>query len=140
MNPLENVQVRLLLKTVSESVSQRVTDFMLNSKPTDTQEDLRKVCDQHFDQIKARHAVNDFQVGYARICTKFEVHDEKNRCFVRLMDKDDMDIQFVWLKGRRKAKKVGRQYIGSVFLEYSYTPPPMAQRVEVRGVFKKDAA
>lgn len=123
MNPLENMQVRRLMAHIQEQLAE-VVNGNLNSKLTS--EDFGMRLDKYLDEIKSSRGVYDH---CTEVVASYTIHDIKNRCVVRLNDKDGKRICDKIISGRRKAHKIGRREIGVFYTELElYTMP--ARRIQ----------
>lgn len=123
MNPHENMNVRRLLTHIQEQLAETVNGN-LNSKLTS--EDFGMRLDKYLDEIKTKRGIYDH---CTEVVASYTIHDIKNQCIVRLLDKDGKRICDKIISGRRKAHKVGRCEIGVFYTELElYTMP--ARRIQ----------
>jgi len=122
MHPIDRIVVRQTVRMLQERISAQLKESLTESLFKVSPQQMVAECQAFVANMQHQGLVEELKNVNVQACTKYEIHDDKNRCLVRLMDKDDGDIKFIWLRGRRKAHKVGRAHLGNVFLAFSMLP------------------
>jgi hypothetical protein len=129
-NALDRVVLRQAVQHLQKQISERLHEAVGENLFGGTPQEMVARCDAMLEDMKQHKLIGvDLKSIDAKICTKYEIHDAKNRCLVRLMDENDSDIKFIWLRGRRRAHKVGRYHVGSAYVAFSAMPAAPTQKV-----------
>jgi len=130
VNALDRIVLRQSVQHLQQQIATSLSEAVSESLFDKTPQEMIARCDAMLADMHEKKLIGaDLKAIDSKICTKYEIHDDKNRCLVRLMDENDSDIKFIWLRGRRKAHKIGRQHIGSVYLAFSAVPVPLKRVV-----------
>lgn len=122
MTPLEKINARRLLS----HIQQKIEDVILAPRDEKLErEEFGKRIGAYMDDLKTKGAIYD---PFTTQVAAYSIHDIKNRCVVRLNDKDGQKITDLKLYGRRHAHKVGRQQLGVVYTEFQMCLP--AKRIQ----------
>lgn len=122
MTPIEKISARHLLNHIQQQIEEIVT------APRDEKlerAEFGKRIGEYMEDLKGRGAIYD---PFSTQVESYTIHDIKNRCVVRLNDADGHKIKDLELYGRRRAHKVGRQQLGTVYTEFQLHQP--AQRIQ----------
>uniref|UniRef100_A0AB39CE87 Uncharacterized protein n=1 Tax=Pseudomonas phage HRDY3 TaxID=3236930 RepID=A0AB39CE87_9VIRU len=127
---LDRIVLQQSVKHLQQQISERLMEAVQDNLFENTPQQLIASCNAMLADASDKNLLGaELSAIDSKICTKYEIHDAKNRCLVRLMDKNDSDIKFIWLRGRRKAHKVGRSHVGSIYLAFSARPVEATRRV-----------
>jgi phage baseplate assembly protein W len=118
MTPLEKINARRLLNEIQKNIEG------ILSAPRDEKlerEEFGKRIGEYMEDLKSSGAIYD--VYHTVQVASYSIHDIKNRCIVRLNNKDGQKIVDLKLYGRRHAHKVGRDQLGAVYTEFQLCQP-----------------
>lgn len=123
MTPLEKINARRLLA----HIQQQVEEIVLAPRDEKLErEEFGKIVGDYMEDLKTHRGVYDYTTEQV---VTYSIHDIKNRCIVRLNDKDGQKILDLKLYGRRRAHKIGRSHLGTVFTELQLHTLPIAKRI-----------
>lgn len=122
MTALEKLNTKQLLSHITDQIHRLLEVVPPDMQAEQYMQHIHKTCEEYMRYIGEKRGLIDYTLYQPQMVTQYEIHDAKNRCLLRLMDKDGLDVKFIYLRGRRKAHKIGRQKLGLITMSYIINP------------------